>query len=62
MIYNYRKGVKLLDWLKMKDICKLLKVGERTIFNYIKKGMPAHKIGKAWMFDEKEVDEWIKKK
>ncbi|HUV85292.1 MAG TPA: helix-turn-helix domain-containing protein [Methanosarcinales archaeon] len=51
-----------MNFLKMKDICLKLGVGQRTIFNYIKKGMPAYKVGKAWRFDEKEVEEWIKKK
>lgn len=50
-----------MNFLKMKDICEKLGVGSRTIFNYIKRGMPAYKVGKAWRFDEAEIVEWIKK-
>jgi excisionase family DNA binding protein len=59
---KYKKEVFYLEWLNMKQICKKLSVGSRTVFNYIIKGMPAYKVGKAWRFDEQEVDEWIRTK
>jgi len=52
----------MAKYLTMKQICELLQVEERTIYNYIKAGMPAYKMGKAWRFIESEVDEWVKGK
>lgn len=50
----------MAKYLIMKQICEMLQVTERTIFNYIKEGMPAYKLGRDWRFIESEVDEWIK--
>jgi excisionase family DNA binding protein len=50
----------MAKYLTMKQICELLQVKERTIFNYIKSGMPAYKLGKEWRFIEEEVDKWVK--
>jgi len=52
----------MAKYITMHQLCELLQVKERTIYNYIKSGMPAYKMGKAWRFIESEVDEWLKKK
>ena len=31
-----------------------------TIRDWIRKGIPAHKIGKLWKFKFLELDEWVK--
>lgn len=51
----------MAKYLTMQQVCELLQVTSRTIFNYIKKGMPAYKFGRDWRFVEEEVDQWLKK-
>jgi len=52
----------MAKYLTLKQICELLQVGKRTVYTYIKQGMPCYKIGRDWRFVEEEVDEWIKQK
>lgn len=47
-------------WLSVQEIADHLGVSKDSIYNYIKKGMPAHKIGKLWKFKVSEVDDWAK--
>ena len=47
-------------WLSVQEIAEHLGVSKDSIYNWIKKGMPAHKIGKLWKFKISEVDEWAK--
>lgn len=47
-------------WLSVQEIADHLGVSKDTIYNWIKKGMPSHKIGKLWKFKTSEVDKWAK--
>lgn len=47
-------------WLSVDEIAEHLGVSRDTIYNWLKKGMPAHKFGKLWKFQTSEVDKWIK--
>lgn len=47
-------------WLSVQEIAVHLGVSKDTIYNWINKGMPAHKFGKLWKFQTSEVDKWIK--
>lgn len=47
-------------WLSVDEIAEHLGVSRDTIYNWIKKDMPAHKIGKLWKFKASEVDAWAK--
>ena len=47
-------------WLSVQQIADHLGVSKDTIYNWLKKGMPAHKFGKLWKFQTSEVDKWIK--
>ncbi len=48
-------------WLTVDDICKYLNVSNETIYKWIEqRGMPGHRVGRRWMFKQKEVDEWIR--
>jgi len=45
----------------MEEVAKYLQVSRDTILSLIKdKKFPAHKVGKQWRFDLKEVDSWVK--
>jgi len=50
----------MAKYLTMKQLCELLQITDRTVFNYIKKGMPAYKFGREWRFLEEEIDKWVK--
>ena len=47
-------------YLKMRDVCEYLSVTDETICKWIRnEGMPAHKIGKQWLFSQQEIDSWV---
>ena len=51
---------RVKGYLKMRDVCAYLSVTAETISKWIRnKGMPAHKIGKEWLFSQQEIDEWV---
>lgn len=51
---------KIKGYLKMRDVCDYLSVTAETISKWIRnKGMPAHKIGKEWLFRQQEIDAWV---
>ena len=50
------------SWLTIDEVSSHLKVTRDTVYTYIaKRGMPAHKVGRVWRFDQGEVDAWVKK-
>jgi len=47
-------------WLSVEGIADHLGISKDTVYVWIKKGMPATKIGKLWKFKASEVDAWAK--
>ena len=48
-------------WYSTKEICAYLGISRDTMLAWItKKNMPAHKVGRNWMFKTSEIDEWVK--
>lgn len=47
-------------WLSVDEIGGYLGVKRDTVYKWIKKGMPAHKIGRLWKFKKGDVDEWVR--
>ncbi len=48
-------------WFTVEEICAYLQVTKDTIYKWISnRDMPAHRVGKRWMFKRSEVDAWIK--
>lgn len=48
-------------WLTVEEICNYLSITKDTIYKWIdQRGMPAHRVGRRWMFQQEEVDAWIK--
>jgi len=48
-------------WLTVDDISKYLSVTKDTIYKWIETlNMPAHKVGRKWMFQKTEIDELAK--
>jgi excisionase family DNA binding protein len=48
-------------WLTVDDIRKYLNVSNETVYKWIEeREMPGHRVGRRWMFKQKEVDEWVR--
>jgi excisionase family DNA binding protein len=48
-------------WVAMASIAEHLDVSQDTVRRWIKnRGMPAHKVGRAYRFKVTEVDEWVR--
>jgi PTS system nitrogen regulatory IIA component len=48
--------------LKIKDICELLQVSEKTVYRWIKKNMiPTYRINNQYRFNKAEINDWILK-
>jgi excisionase family DNA binding protein len=48
-------------WLTVDDICEYLNVSNETIYKWIEqRKMPAHRVGRRWMFKVQEVDAWVR--
>lgn len=46
----------------LEEVAAYLKVGKRTIYRLAAaKKIPAFKVGGAWRFPRKEIDQWIKR-
>ncbi len=47
-------------FLTTSDVAQLLQVHNETVYILIaKKGLPAAKIGRQWLFDEQKVRAWV---
>lgn len=46
--------------IRMDDIVKKFQISKPTIYEWMKKGMPVHYVGKLPFFDLKEIEAWIK--
>ncbi len=49
------------SWITVEEICKYLKVSNETVYRWIdKQNMPAHRVGRRWMFKIDEIDTWVR--
>ena len=49
-------------YYSMLEICKYLGISRDTALRWIAtKNMPAHKVGRNWMFKTSEIDEWVRR-
>lgn len=54
-------AIKDKRYLLLRDVCEYLNVSDETVYKWIReKFIPAHRVGKRWMFDREEIDEWVK--
>ncbi len=50
------------DIMTMKELADYLKIAEKTAYRFaLEKKIPGFKVGTAWRFRKKEIDEWIEK-
>lgn len=48
--------------ITVKELAEYLKIAEKTAYRFVAEGkIPGFKVGSAWRFRKKEIDEWIKK-
>lgn len=48
-------------WLSADEIAAHLGVTKETIYTWIaERSMPAHKVGRLWRFQPREVDVWVR--
>jgi excisionase family DNA binding protein len=48
-------------WLTVENICRYLNVSNETVYRWIEqRKMPAHRVGRRWMFKQSEVDDWVR--
>lgn len=51
------------DILTVEEVAKLLKVSERTVYDWAQKGtIPCGKLGSAWRFRRGEIEKWVDSK
>lgn len=48
-------------WLDVDGIAAHLSVSTPTIYRWLEKGIPAHRLGKLWRFKASEVDAWVER-
>jgi excisionase family DNA binding protein len=47
-------------WLSVDEISYYLGVKRDTIYKWLEnKKMPAHKVGRLWKFQKREIDLWV---
>lgn len=55
-----RNTEALEAYMTVDDVCKYLVARKETVYRWIKNnGMPAHRVGKRWMFQRAAIDQWI---
>jgi DNA binding domain protein, excisionase family len=55
------KEPKFERMLTVTDVCKYLSVTNETVYSWIKRtDIPALRVGKRWLFNKAELDQWIK--
>ena len=48
-------------WLSVPEIAEHIGIKQETVYTWIaQKGLPAHKVGRLWKFNRKEVDDWVR--
>jgi excisionase family DNA binding protein len=48
-------------WLDLDGLEQYLGITKSTLYRLAQQGrLPGHKIGRAWRFDQDDVDKWIK--
>jgi len=49
------------EWLNIEEAAKHIGISKSNLYSMAQeKRIPAHRIGKIWRFDVKELDEWIR--
>jgi excisionase family DNA binding protein len=53
----------MTNWLSTAEIAAYLGISKETIHRLLaRKIIPAHRLGKLWKFNTKEIDAWLMRK
>lgn len=56
-----KTGALIEPYMTVQDVCRYLKISDESLYGWIKNtDIPAHKVGRRWLFDKSELDDWIK--
>jgi excisionase family DNA binding protein len=48
-------------WLSVDEIAEYLGISKDTVYTWVnERGMPGHKVGRLWKFQQSEVEEWVR--
>lgn len=48
-------------WVSVQDVADHLGVNKDTVYKWIdSKGLPAHRVGRLWKFQLREIDAWVR--
>lgn len=47
-------------WVSLDEMAEYLGVSRDTVYRWIARGLPAHKLGRLWKFKVSEVDAWLR--
>ncbi|HRQ41824.1 MAG TPA: helix-turn-helix domain-containing protein [Chloroflexota bacterium] len=49
--------------MTVREVCDYLKLSESTIYRLVQEGkLPGRKVGGAWRFSRKGLDEWLRER
>lgn len=58
---NNEHKFDMVPYMTVNDVCQYLKITNESLYSWIKHtDIPAHRVGKRWLFDKAELDAWIK--
>jgi excisionase family DNA binding protein len=58
---DYGDANSMATWLTLEEAAKHLKIGKSSLYQLAREGgIPAHKYGRVWRFDQEELDGWMK--
>jgi excisionase family DNA binding protein len=46
--------------MTLREVARYLHFSQMSVRRYIKKGLPAYRVGNSWRFLRSEIDEWLK--
>lgn len=56
-----KSGESFERYMTVEDLCLYLSVTRETVYRWIKQNkLPALRVGKRWMFQRVEIDNWVK--
>lgn len=47
-------------WMRVEAITKALGISRATLYRWLDRGLPHHKVGRVVLFDLDEVEAWLK--
>ena len=47
-------------WMRVEAITKALGISRATLYRWIDRGLPHHRVGRVVLFDLDEVDSWLR--